>query len=198
MPILPLDLKEPPELVHHHRGIDTQPILAQVVLKQRIDILNWTSVSHRSQRNRVWTNEGEGPSKPHPERIILSSNYGANLASSSQALGGGETDHGDVSKKIHTLVSRDPQIPLSVLVDRIHVIAGQALRCAVVIRMAVMDVVEALRLCSDPKSLIAVQKESYRSNSRAIESGDHIAREASITVVAHSQPRPHAIHGHPD
>ena len=64
--------------------------------------------------------------------------------------------------------------------------------------MAVTNVVEALRLCSDPESLIAVQKQRCRSNGRAIEAGDLIAHEASITVMAHSQPRPHAVHGHPD
>ncbi len=42
--ILPLDLKERPELVHHHCAVDPQPNLTHAVLEQGVDILNWMSV----------------------------------------------------------------------------------------------------------------------------------------------------------
>jgi len=39
-----------------------------------------------------------------------------------------------------------------------HIITGYSLRGAVVIRMAVMNVVETLICRSDPQSLVAIQK----------------------------------------
>src|SRR5580658_1778561 len=66
------------------------------------------------------------------------------------------------------------------------------------IRVAIVNVVEALRLGSDPKSLLTIDKQRHRSNRRAIEPWHRIAYEASIAQVAHSLPRPHPIHGHPD
>src|SRR5580658_426905 len=79
-----------------------------------------------------------------------------------------------------------------------HFITGQSLGGAVMIRMPVMNVVKTLRFGSNPESLLAIHKQHRRSNRRAVESGDHIAQETAVAETAHTQPRPHAVHGHPD
>src|SRR6266851_6179141 len=86
---------------------------------------------------------------------------------------GGKGSDRNVAKKIKTHGRRSPQITFTILIELVHVVAGETVSTLKVIHLATVNAVNTVVECRNPKSVFSVLEQFLTFEGSTIQFGGH-------------------------